>query len=94
MAMMLFACKANEQSAAPTKLGENEFVVTHKAPVSEQQVRTIFKSVEPFNIVSSTQRMTVIRFSHDPGLANLEKIVESSSLVEAIQPNYRYQKFH
>ena len=92
MAMMLFACKANEQSAAPTRLGENEFVVTHKTAVSEPQLRTLFQSVEPFSIVSSTQKMTVIRFSHDPGLANLEKIVESSNLVEAIQPNYRYQK--
>lgn len=91
MAMMLFACKA-EENPAPTRLGENEFVVTHQAAVSEDQLRTIFESVEPFSIVSSTPRMTVIRFSHDPELVNLEKIVESSSLVEAIQPNYRYQK--
>lgn len=93
MAIMLFACKADD-NPTPTRLGENEFVVTHKASVSEKQLRTLFKSVEPFSIVSSTPKMTVIRFSHEPGLENLEKIVESSNLIEAIQPNYRYQKFH
>jgi len=91
MVMMLFGCKA-EENPAPTSLGENEFVVTHKAAVSEDQLRTIFESVVPFNIISSTPKMTVIRFNRAVELENLEKIVESSDLLDAVQPNYRYQK--
>lgn len=91
LAISLVSCKTNEKPTV-NKLGENEFVVTHQAAVNEQQLRTLFKSVEPFSIVSSTQRMTVIRFSYTPEQENLEKIVESSDLLDAIQPNYRYQK--
>ena len=93
LAILLSACKANEQPA-PVKLGQTEFVVVHKNSITEQQLRSIFKSVEPFRIVSSTATMTIIRFNYDPGLVNLKKIVETSNLIEAIHPNYRYQKFH
>ena len=86
----LVSCKAKEEPVI--KFFPAEYIVSHKLPISEQQLQSVFNRAGTFRIKNTSANVSLIEFSNDPGLELLKELIKQSDSIFAVQPNYRYRK--
>ena len=68
-----------------------EYIVTMNRAVNKEFIYEVFSANEVSYVEKITDRIFLIRLEIDPGLTDIQESYMQNNLIEAIQPNYKYE---
>ena len=94
----LAACVAPEPKAATQTLHQDasrqagEYIFTLRAGVDSAVLKELFANFNVQDVRQLGHRRWLVRMEQDPGTSVVQRRASESPAIEAVQPNFRYQR--